>query len=112
MRRLCAMRIPFWPNAPHGIHGSEGTLYSVTDWDKIQSVRGAKDGEGLPHELPIPDEIWGKARRDTIHNTYRDVFRQEGHMIGDFIEEVVPEKQFVLILLQGPMFSVSLMQHY
>ena len=69
-------------------HGSEGTLYSVTDWDKVQRVNGAQVGEGLPHELPIPDDIWGKARRDTVHNTYRDVFRQDGHMIGDFIEGV------------------------
>jgi predicted dehydrogenase len=69
-------------------HGSEGTLYSFTDWDKVQYVHGAQVGEGLPHDLPIPDDIWGNARRDTVHNTYRDVFRQEGHMIGDFIKGV------------------------
>ena len=60
--------------------------------DRIQSIRGAREGEGLAHELPIPNEIWGNARRDTVHNTYRDVFRQEGHMIGDFIEGVRTRK--------------------
>ncbi len=85
---VCYEDSPFGQTHHMEFHGSEGTLYSVTDWDKIQSVRGAKVGEGLPHELPIPDDIWGKARRDTVHNTYRDVFRQEGHMIGDFIEGV------------------------
>ncbi|HBM52177.1 MAG TPA: oxidoreductase [Deltaproteobacteria bacterium] len=85
---ICYEDSPFGQTHHMEFHGSEGTLYSVTDWDKIQRVHGAQVGEGLPHELPIPDDIWGKARRDTVHNTYRDVFRQDGHMIGDFIEGV------------------------
>ena len=56
------------------LFGSEGTLYALNDWNDIQHVRGARDG-GTITELPIPDDIWGDARRDDVHDTYRDVYR-------------------------------------
>ncbi len=37
--------------------------------------------------LPIPDHLWGTARRDRVHDTYRDVFRG-GAMVGEFIDAV------------------------
>jgi predicted dehydrogenase len=57
------------------VHGSQGTLAYVVDWDRVQQVSGAKVGEGPPRHLPIPDDIWGPVRRGSVHDTYRDVFR-------------------------------------
>jgi predicted dehydrogenase len=71
------------------LHGTDGTLYGHSDWQTVQDVSGVRAGEAGPAEpLPIPDEIWAGARRDTVHDTYRDVFRDGGAMIGDFITAV------------------------
>ena len=69
-------------------HGSGGTLHSFTDWDKTQSVSGARDGEGAVHNLPIPDHIWGTARRDIVHHTYKDVFRDHDFMARGFVSAI------------------------
>lgn len=70
-------------------HGSDGTLYATCDWSTRQEVRGLPAGETGPAAvLPIPDTIWGDARRDRVHDTYRDTFRAGGAMIGDFIDAV------------------------
>ncbi len=74
-------------------HGSDGTLYSTVDWDALQNVRGVKAGERTGAQLlPIPDALWGNARRDTVHNTYRDVFRQQEHMAREFVRAVAEDK--------------------
>jgi predicted dehydrogenase len=74
-------------------HGSHGTLYSTVDWDAVQAVRGVKAGEtGGPKDLPIPDSIWNGARRDSVHNTYRDVFRQQDNMAREFITAIAEDK--------------------
>ncbi|MCB9452843.1 MAG: Gfo/Idh/MocA family oxidoreductase [Anaerolineaceae bacterium] len=80
------------------LHGSEGTLYSFIDWDTIQQVRGARVGEGMIKELPIPDDIWGSVRHDTVMNTYKDTFHQENHMargwVTSIVEDAIPEPTF------------------
>jgi predicted dehydrogenase len=38
--------------------------------------------------MPIPDDIWGEARRDRVHDTYRDVFRVNRAMIGEWADAV------------------------
>src|SRR5664279_1434509 len=70
-------------------HGSAGTLQARTDWATIHRVLGARAGEGAVKELVIPDAIWGNARRDRVHNTYKDVFRQQDHMTRGFISAIV-----------------------
>ena len=71
------------------VHGADGTLYSLNDWDTVQEVRGVRAEQPGPAQvLPIPGDVWGGARRDTVHNTYRDVFRGGGAMVGEFIEAV------------------------
>ncbi|MCY4020861.1 MAG: Gfo/Idh/MocA family oxidoreductase [Chloroflexi bacterium] len=88
---LCYEGTPFGQTHHMDFHGSDGTLYSYTDWDKIQQVKGARFGKGMSVELPIPDHIWGEARRDTVHNTYRDMFRGEDFMIRGFINGVLDD---------------------
>lgn len=73
------------------LHGEDGTLYTFIDWDKTQIVRGSRPGEGPLRELPVPDDIWGpsdRVRRDTVHNTYRDTFREQDHMTRGFINAI------------------------
>jgi len=68
-------------------HGSQGTLYNHIDWETVQEVTGCKAGEA-PHALPVPDSIWNGARQDTVHNTYRDVFRKQDNMTRAFITAI------------------------
>ena len=67
------------------IHGTEGTIYATCDWDRIQEVSGLRKGDPRRQPLPIPDDIWGDLRRDTVHNTYRDVFRTTDSMTRGWI---------------------------
>ena len=90
---LCYEDTPFGQTHHMEFHGSQGTLYNFIDWDKIQQIKGARVGEGAVRELPIPDHIWGKARRDTAHNTYRDMFRSEDFMIRGFINAILNDEE-------------------
>ena len=82
---------PFGQTHHMEFHGSGGTLYSFTDWDKTQSVSGARDGEGAIHDLPIPDHIWGMARRDFVPDTYKDVFREHDFMARGFVTAIADD---------------------
>jgi len=70
------------------LHGSAGTLHTTTDWIRVQRVEGSREGEPETHELPIPDRVFGTARRDTVHNTYRDVFREQDNMTRGFVTAI------------------------
>ena len=85
---VCYEDTPFGQTHHMEFHGSDGTLYSFTDWDKVQELRGAKVGEGAVKKLELPEHIWGRVRRDTVHNTYKDVFRKEDYMTRGFISAV------------------------
>ena len=80
---------PFGQTHHFDFHGSGGTLYSYTDWDRVQQVKGAKVGEGVPKELPIPQHIWNGMRHDTVHNTYKDTFRTQNFMARQFVTGIV-----------------------
>jgi predicted dehydrogenase len=82
-------------------YGSDGSLRSFTDWEKVQEVQGAKVGKGAVKPLEIPEHIWGKARRDTVHNTYKDIFRKEGFMTQDFISAIAEKRQTFPTLREG-----------
>lgn len=98
---LCYEDSPFGQTHHMEFHGSGGTLYSFTDWDRIQQVKGARVGEGMVRELAIPDHIWGEARRDTVHNTYRDMFRSEDFMIRGFINGIIHDTALTPSFQQG-----------
>ena len=70
------------------VHGSAGKLRYEVDWDEMQIVRGTRIGQGPDRQLPIPDEIWGDLRRDTVHNTYRDVFRTTDAMARGWVKAI------------------------
>ena len=79
---------PFGQKHYMELHGSGGTLHAFMDWDRTQSVSGAREGEGATRELPIPDHIWGNARREIVHDTYKDVFREQDFMARGFVSAI------------------------
>jgi predicted dehydrogenase len=79
---------PFGQRHDMDLHGSAGTLHTTTDWIRVQRVEGSREGEPETHELPIPDRVFGTARRDTVHNTYRDVFREQDNMTRGFVTAI------------------------
>lgn len=84
---------PFGQTHHAELHGSGGTLYTFNDWDKVMTVSGARVGQGPIKEMPIPEDMWQSARRDTVHNTYRDVFREQDNMTREFITAVVENRR-------------------
>ena len=70
------------------LHGSEGTLHAVCDWDRVQRVDGCRAGEPAIHELPIPDRIFDGARRDVVADTYKDTFRDHDVMARGFVTAI------------------------
>jgi predicted dehydrogenase len=83
---------PFGQTHHMEFHGSGGTLYSFIDWDTVQQVSGARQGEGAVQPLPIPDYIWGNVRRDKVHHTYQDIFRENDFMTRGFVQAILQEK--------------------
>jgi len=79
---------PFGQRHEWDLVGSGGTLHVLNDWVRTQQVLGVRDGEPELRELPIPDRIWQGARRDVVHDTYRDVFRREDHMTRAFVTAI------------------------
>ncbi len=89
---MCYEDTPFGQTHHMEFHGSGGTLYSFTDWDTIQQVSGARVGDGMVKELPIPEHIWDEVRHDTVHNTYKDIFRTQDLMARQWINGILEDK--------------------
>ncbi|MCB9138653.1 MAG: Gfo/Idh/MocA family oxidoreductase [Caldilineaceae bacterium] len=89
---VCYEGSPLGQHHAMEFHGSDGTLYTQIDWDAVQAVYGEREGEGMVQLLPIPDDVWGKARRDTVHNTYKDVFREEDFMARAWITAIIEDR--------------------
>lgn len=84
-----------WVGTPFGqthhveVHGSAGTLTGYCDWDTVQLVCGVRSGEvGPPQPLPPSPDIWAGVRTDTVHNTYRDVFRTTEAMTRGWVTAI------------------------
>ncbi len=91
---VCTEETVFGQRHEFDLHGAEGTLRSVIDWVDGQEVHGTRRGEGPTRPLQIPEHVWGKARRDTVHSTYRDVFRVEDHMTRGWINAIADGQPF------------------
>jgi predicted dehydrogenase len=86
------------------LHGADGTIYAVNDWSKLQQVSGVRaDQPGPAQVLEIPNDIWNGARRDRVHDTYRDVFRAGGAMVGDWVDAVRAGQPIEPDLAEGAM---------
>jgi len=79
---------PFGQRHEMDLHGSAGSLHTMTDWIRKQRVEGCRADDPETRELPIPDRLFGSARRDTVHHTYKDVFRGQDHMTRGFVTAI------------------------
>lgn len=84
-----------WEGTPFGqiheldLHGSDGTLHALNDWDNVQEVRGVRAGErGPARPLEIPDDIWNGAPHSPVHDTYRHVFRRTEAMTRRWVSAI------------------------
>ena len=84
---------PFGQTHHMEFHGSEGTLYHFIDWDKTQRVSGSRQGEGPVRSLEVPKSYWQGIRRDTVHNTYRDIFRKQNTMSREFVSAIAEDRR-------------------
>ncbi|MCY3993965.1 MAG: Gfo/Idh/MocA family oxidoreductase [Caldilineaceae bacterium] len=98
---VCTEESVFGQRHEFDLHGEEGTLRSVIDWVERQDVEGTRRGEGPTRPLELPEHVWGAARRDTVHNTYRDVFRVEDHMTRGWINAIADGEPFSPSLEDG-----------
>ena len=98
---VCTEETAFGQRHEFDLHGEDGTLRSVIDWDMRQDVEGTRRGEGPTQPLEMPEHVWGAARRDTVHNTYRDVFRVEDHMTRGWINAIAAGQPFSPSLKDG-----------
>lgn len=77
----------------YDFHGSKGTLYHKNNWYDVQETIGATEGEEL-RTLEIPDEVWGHGNiPGNVHESYKTVFRKDGHMIGEFIDAIINDTE-------------------
>lgn len=91
----------FGQNHQIEVHGDDGTLHGRCDWQTVQMVSGARWGEGPIAELPIPDEIWNGAPRDSVHDTYRHIFRRTDAMTRGWVDAVAAGTAIVPDFAEG-----------
>lgn len=84
-----------WEGTPFGqthhidAHGSGGTIYATSDWDTVQEIRVLPTGESGPSRPMDWKDRWPGVRTDTVHNTYRDVFRSTDVMTRQWIHDIM-----------------------
>ena len=73
----------------YDVHGSKGTLYHKNNWYDVQETIGATIGEEL-HTLELPAAVWGSGNiPGNVHESYKTVFRQDNHLVGEFIDSIL-----------------------
>ena len=84
-----------WEGTPFGqthhidAHGSDGTIYATSDWDTTQEVRVLARGDTGPSRPIDLHAQWPTLRFDTVHNTYRDIFRTTDVMARRWIDDII-----------------------
>ena len=93
--QVCAVS---WEGSPFGqthhldAHGSEGTIYAACDWDTKQEVRVLSRGDRGPSRPIDLSALWPQVRFDTVHNTYRDIFRTTDVMARRWISDIAAQR--------------------
>jgi predicted dehydrogenase len=99
---VCWEGTPFGQTHHADLHGTDGTLYSLIDWDTVQEVRGLKaDQAGPAPVLPIPEEMWPSERRSVVGDTYRDVFRRTDVMARQWLRQAAAGEMCAPDLREG-----------
>lgn len=72
------------------LHGSAGTVYAFSDWDSRQEVTALPAGVDWAHaETGISDASWLGAPRDSVHDTYRHIFRHTDAMTRGWVRAMI-----------------------
>jgi predicted dehydrogenase len=73
---------PFGQKHQLDLHGSEGSIEAVNDWDSVQEVRLLRrsSGEGLHTVVPFPADLVDGLPMHHVGDTYRAIFRQTNTM--------------------------------
>jgi predicted dehydrogenase len=79
---------PFGQLQQWELHGSEGTLHALCDWDHVERVDGAHADDPAIRELPIPDRFYEDIRRGSVPDTFEDTFRERDNMARGFVTAV------------------------
>jgi predicted dehydrogenase len=74
----------------HGweLHGSEGTLHAICDWDRVERIDGARAGDERLRQLPIPEAYYEGVRRGSVPDTFDDTFRERDTMARAFVTAI------------------------
>ena len=58
------------------VHGSDGSIEAVNDWERVQQVRVFNRGSSGGHQIATwPEDIVAGLRMGSVADTYHDVFR-------------------------------------
>lgn len=79
---------PFGQLQQWELHGSDGTLHALCDWDRVERVEGARAGDRAIRELPIPDRLYAGVRRGSVPETFEDTFQERDNMARGFVTAV------------------------
>ena len=78
-----------WPDSRDGPARRRRHAPCARGLGRASSASTARVGDDSAlRELPIPDEIWQGVRHDTVHNTYRDVFRTQETMTRQWVSAI------------------------
>lgn len=99
---VCWEGTPFNQTHHVEVHGSDGTLYALNDWDTVREVRRPKDGATGPASvLDRTPSIWSGLRTGSVHDTYRDVFRATEAMTRGWVSAVAAGRPFAPDIAHG-----------
>ena len=81
---------PFGHRHEMDLHGSAGTLAWTTTGSPSSGSMGA--GGRARDARAVPRWFFAGARRGPVHDTYRDVFREQDNMTRGFVSAVARER--------------------
>jgi predicted dehydrogenase len=81
-------------------HGSEGMVSTGIAFEKELTVYGGQEGEPL-RELPIPDDFWAGASRETGSATIGDVYGKQEVLARAWVTAIAEDKPLQPDLREG-----------
>ena len=70
------------------LHGEEGSLYAYNNWKNEQSIFGQHAHMRSRQALAIPPLFFQGSRQDTVHHTYKDIFRKTDTMLRNLCRSI------------------------
>ncbi len=96
-----------WEGTPFGqthhldAHGTGGSIYAYSDWDRVQEVKTVARDQPGPARCIDLESSFPDVRFDTVHNTYRDVFRTTDVMARQWVTDIAQGRESEPTLAAG-----------